>query len=78
MRISGFYICGRKSILGKRLCPNWMVNSYVFTRMFGILLRIYYDVKGTVNASGMLVNKPLIANYQSIYLKYKARHVSVL
>jgi hypothetical protein len=25
------------------------------------------DVKGTVNASGVLVNKPLIANYQSIY-----------
>jgi hypothetical protein len=40
-----------------------------FTRMFGILLRIYYDVKGTVNASGVSTNKQLIANYQSIYLK---------
>jgi hypothetical protein len=40
--------------------------------MFGILLRIYYDVKGTVNASGALVNKPLIANYQSVYLKIQS------
>jgi hypothetical protein len=29
-----------------------------------------FDVKGTDKASGVLVNKPLIANYQSIYLSF--------
>jgi hypothetical protein len=33
-----------------------------------ILLRC----KGSVNASGVLINKPLIANYQSIYLKIQS------
>jgi hypothetical protein len=32
----------------------------------------YVDVKVTVNASGVLINKPLIANYQSIYLKIQS------
>jgi hypothetical protein len=50
-----------------------------FTRMFGIPLRIYYDVKGTVNASSVSINKQLISNCQSIYLKIQQTlHVSVL